>query len=194
MRGVVLMLGLLGCADPKTSGDERPQRGDHSYDADADTDADADADADADTDADADADAVGGDDTGEPESTPAYLEPGAFEGSLDVHLVYEGIYGHYENDCPGSVDFTIDEAFELDGSGSCTLDTVDVEMGFFIEGSQDNHQVTGVLIMESATDRVETAFTGSRNAVNVQISFDTIHMNDGEQLQVSGNIVATAVE
>ena len=178
MRGAVLSLMLLGCAESKTVGDEHPQKGAHTNDADADTDADADADADA--------------DSGEPGPTPEHLMPGTFEGTLDVGFIYDGVYGHFEDGCSGSVRFTVDEAFVVDGSGDCTLGALG--MGFFIEGNQDDHQVTGVLAMESATDRVETPFTGTRNADNVQLAFDTTHINEGEQVRVFGTMHGEPIE
>ena len=67
-------------------------------------------------------------------------------------------------------------------------------MGFFVQGSQDDRAVTGNLVAENATDRVETPFTGTRSDEAVTVEFDTTHENEGEQVRLIGTFTATVVE
>ena len=128
------------------------------------------------------------DDTGdEPEpEPPVHLQPGSFVGSMDATNIYDGSLGHYEEACTGDAAFTITEDFVIDGTGNCATSWLD--MGFFIEGVQEDRLVTGNLVAENETDRVETPFTGTRTDEGVELSFDTTHINEGEQLRIVGTV------
>ena len=130
-------------------------------------------------------------DADEDPEPPAYLLPGAFAGTMNTTNIYDGSLGHYEEDCVGDASFTIDEGFVIDGIGSCA--TSWLEMGFFIEGTQDDHAVSGNLVAENETDRVETPFTGTRDADGVELAFDATHVNEGEQLRIVGTISVAPV-
>jgi hypothetical protein len=130
------------------------------------------------------------DDTGvepEPEpEPPAYLLPGSFVGSMDATTIYDGSLGHYEEDCTGDASFSITEDFVIDGTGSCATSWLD--MGFYIEGVQDDQLVSGNLVAENDTDRVETPFLGTRTDDGVEVSFDSTHIDGEEQLRIVGTI------
>lgn len=171
-----LMFGL-GCTD--TSGSEKQPESEDSNQPGEDTGEQQDSGEDGDT----------GD---EPEpDPPAYLLPGAFVGQMNATNIYDGSLGHYEEDCTGDAAFTIDEDFVVDGTGNCATSWLD--MGFFIEGTQEGEVVSGNLVAENETDRVETPFMGTRTDVGVDFSFDSTHVNDGEQLRIVGTVSVALV-
>ncbi|MGB0639949.1 MAG: hypothetical protein ACPGTU_11485 [Myxococcota bacterium] len=129
-----------------------------------------------------------GGDTGEESEPdpPAYLLPGAFVGQMNATNIYDGSLGHYEEDCTGDAAFTIDEDFVVNGTGNCATSWLD--MGFLIEGTQEDDVVVGNLVAENETDRVETPFTGTRTDVGIELSFDSTHVNGEEQLRIVGTV------
>ncbi|MAY79455.1 MAG: hypothetical protein CL930_01580 [Deltaproteobacteria bacterium] len=127
-----------------------------------------------------------GDEPGPDPEPPAYLLPGAFVGSMDATNIYDGSLGHYEEACTGDAAFTITEDFVVEGTGNCATSWLD--MGFFIEGLQEDQLVSGNLVAENETDRVETPFSGTRTDDGVELSFDATHVNEGEQLRIVGTI------
>ncbi len=98
----------------------------------------------------------------------------------------------WSDDCIGSVEFTIDEDFQIDGIGSCTAGILGFT--YLIEGTQSDTVVAGDLVAENETDRVETPFTGSRDADGVVVSFDTVHESAGQRVRLFGTITAAVVE
>ena len=90
------------------------------------------------------------------------------------------------------MEFTIDDDFVIDGIGSCTAGILGFT--YLIEGVQADTDVSGDLVAENETDRVETPFRGTRDADGVVVTFDTVHESAGQQVRLVGTITATAVE
>ncbi len=116
---------------------------------------------------------------------------GAFVGTMTTQYEYEGSFGAFEDSCTGDVSLAIDDDLVLTGTGLCVFDSF--ELGFDLEGQQTDLALRGVLISESATDRVETPFSGSRDNNGLSLSFDTTHEADGEAVRLFGSITASLV-
>jgi len=180
----------FGCAGATSDDSDRPEKGEHNSSAgnDADTDTDTDTDSDTDTDTDTDTDSDSDTDTDTDADTPE-----DFVGTLEAHGFYNGTYGSYDFDCPGTIELVIDVDGTITGTGSC--DTDEFGMGFRVEGRQHgDNSITGLLIAESGGDRVDTPFEGTRRPRLVTASFDKTHTNAGESLRLRGAIRADLVD
>lgn len=136
--------------------------------------------------------ATGGDDTGD---TGTANQGMTFAGSFDSTITYDGSYGHYEDDCNGSVTFGISDDGTLDGAGSCSAFGYDFD--FTVQGSVSGSDVRGDLTMQyNGQDLPPTPFRGQRSSPShAEATFDKTHdVGGGDTVRGQGRFQADAAD
>lgn len=136
-----------------------------------------------------------GKDTGKDTGNDTGTTPGTvtYTGTMASHIWYDGQYGSFDGDCPGTVDFTIDEAGTLSGTGWCLLDG-EYDFYYTLEGVQGRGEISGSLIAESDGTEYRTPFTGTGTDGSTQESaWDKTFNDSGERLRIAGTFVADPI-
>jgi hypothetical protein len=137
----------------------------------------------------------GGEDTGKDtgKDTGNNGGSGTYSGTMASHIWYDGEYGRFDGDCPGTVDFTIDDAGALSGTGWCRLDG-EYDFYYTLEGVQGRGDITGTLIAESDGTEYRTPFTGTgKDGETQQAEWDKTFQTGGDSLRIAGSFVADPV-
>lgn len=122
------------------------------------------------------------------------VEPGAlrYQGTMATHVWYDGDFGSYDSDCPGSVTVDILDG-TMSGSGQCLLDG-QYDMYFVIEGTQNGGGISGSLIAESDGTEFRTPFTGTgKKGETLDAEYDKTFNDSGESVRIAGTWTADPI-
>ena len=145
---------------------------------------------------------------------------GRFLGQMnaETYTVYEaGEAGGVDYDagsnwglCSGGISFDLGADMKFEGAAGCSSyvdpsfepedPTIDPNnqspytMNFDISGIQADGTVEGMLVLEVQGEEVQTPFTGSRDGLDIEASFDSVHGEGGNRFEISGTLTATWVE
>ena len=112
-----------------------------------------------------------------------------FGGSMSATVTYESI----ELDCPGSVSFSI-EAGALAGTGSCTVEFLDEDVYFELQGTDDRGTVSGDMLMDADGTIYATPFEGVRTTEDhVHAAFDATHSSSDGSIRIDGTFDADPI-
>lgn len=137
-----------------------------------------------------------GKDTGKDTGQDTGTDPGsiAYTGTMASHIWYDGEYGEFDGDCPGTVDFVIDEAGAVVGTGWCVLDG-EYDFYYTLDGTQGRGSISGSLILvgDDGTE-YSTPFSGTGTDGSTQeASWDKTFRTGGDSLRIAGSFVADPV-
>lgn len=122
------------------------------------------------------------------------VEPGAirYEGTMATHVWYDGDFGSYDSDCPGTVSVDILDG-TMTGTGWCLLDG-QYDMYFVIEGTQGGGGISGALIAESDGNEFRTPFDGTgKKGETLDASYDKTFNDSGETVRIAGTWTADPI-
>lgn len=116
--------------------------------------------------------------------------PGTYAGSMATHVWYDGEFGTFDGDCPGTVNFTVSEAGVIDGTGHCTLDG-EYAMDFLLDGNQGGGEISGALIGVIDGQEVRTPYTGTgKDGETFSASYDKTFRDGGDSIRIEGTWTA----
>lgn len=116
--------------------------------------------------------------------------PGTYAGTMATHVWYDGEYGEFDGDCPGTVNFTVSESGVIDGTGKCSLDG-QYDMDFRLDGSQSGSNISGTLIAESDGTEYRTPYTGTgKEGGHFAAEYDKTFQTGGDSLRIAGSWAA----
>jgi hypothetical protein len=140
-------------------------------------------------------DGGGGKDTGKDTGGDTGVASGsiAYSGTMASHIWYDGEYGRFDGDCPGTVDFAIDEEGTMAGTGWCLLDG-QYDFYYTIEGLQGRGEISGSLIAEGDGQEYRTPFTGTgKDGETQEASWDKTFNSGGDSLRIAGSFTANPI-
>ena len=147
-----------------------------------------------------DDDADGDDDGGD--SQPTGMETGRFLGTMAADWsadaapsdeLPEGI--SITASCGGAVSLEMDDAMAFSGAAGCSEDGSSTPvLGFDINGTQTDLELSGTLELDFYGDILETDFTGTRDGDEMVLTFAQTHEDGGNSFDISGTITANLVE
>ncbi len=116
-----------------------------------------------------------------------------YEGTMATHVWYDGDFGSFDADCPGTVTFDVSEEGVMSGTGWCLLDG-EYDMYYVIEGQQNGAGISGTLIAEQDGEEVRTPFTGTgRAGETMTANYDKTFNDSGESVRIAGTFTADPV-
>lgn len=120
--------------------------------------------------------------------------PGTYTGTMSSHIWYDGEYGKFDGDCPGTVDFSVDDGGTMAGTGWCKLDG-EYDFYFNLEGTQGRGDISGFLILtDDDGNEYRTPFSGTGSDGGThEASWDKTFNNSGDSLRIAGTFVANPV-
>ncbi len=132
-----------------------------------------------------------GNDSGNDTGTVGSLN---YAGSMATHIWYDGEYGTFDADCPGTVTVNIAEDGTMSGTGYCKADG-EYDFYFTIEGKQKGGgALSGDLIGEVDGSVARTPFTGTgQDGETLNASYDKTFNDSGESVRIAGAWTASPV-
>lgn len=116
--------------------------------------------------------------------------PGTYVGTMSTHVWYDGEYGKFDGDCPGSVNLTVSTSGVIDGTGRCSLDG-QYDMDFRIDGTQSGSSISGTLVAESDGTEYRTPYTGTgKEGGHFAAEYDKTFQTGGDSLRIAGTWAA----
>ncbi|MSQ02920.1 MAG: hypothetical protein EXR71_13680 [Myxococcales bacterium] len=117
-----------------------------------------------------------------------------YAGSMSTHIWYDGEYGAFDADCPGTVSVNIAEDGTMSGTGWCKADG-EYDFYFTIEGKQKGGgALSGDLIGEVDGNVARTPFTGTgQDGETLNASYDKTFNDSGESVRIAGTWTASPV-
>ena len=129
---------------------------------------------------------TGGGDTGHNPGDTVYA------GTMSSHVWYDGQFGKFDGECPGTVNVTIATDNQITGTGYCNLDG-QYDMNYTLDGKlAGDNTISGNLTANVDGTEYKTPYDGKKKGDgSLTASYDKTFKDGGDSLRIQGTWDAT---